>query len=102
MSYKCRCSKESCKRRRTFSKHPDEYKRPPVCHGCGGTKWRVDLLRQRRKEYRKCYCNGLWFSIKNSPHKWGTPGCDHREEFVMQAALAGRATTEAENFLHTV
>ena len=67
--YPCHCKR--CRTRRTFSKHPEFYRRNPTCP-CGGT-YTVDIFR-RKKEHRKyrCLCGELPF-----PHRRGCKWCFH-------------------------
>lgn len=59
--YPCRCRR--CRTRRTFAKHPEVYRRTPLC-SCGGV-YIVDSFRKKKehKKYR-CTCGELPF-----PHR---------------------------------
>jgi hypothetical protein len=85
MSFKCKCSNRYCRKRRTLPKHPDAYKRPPKCEGCGGNRWAVDLHRQLKKPgYRPpmCWCDGRPF-----PHRNDDRNCMHHENYKLDAAM---------------
>src|ERR1700744_5800656 len=81
MRWSVRCSKESCKRRATFKKHPDAYKRPRRCVGCGGTRFRV--IKDIAKERGGATCMCASFEWRNTidrasaigPHRRGSPTC---------------------------
>lgn len=104
MKYRCRCSRESCRKRYTFNIHPHSIGFDKKCTGCGGTKFRVDVYRERvgSKENRICHCDNV-FSKKNGrpikPHRYGCEGCIHREDAVIDAALMGRSTAGDESWL---
>lgn len=101
VKYRCRCLKNKC--RRTFTTHPDDMTKAPVC-GCGESKWHVDQYRTRvgSKENRICHCDNV-FSKKSGrpikPHRWGCKGCIHREDAVIEASLMGRSTASDESWL---
>lgn len=58
----CRCQR--CRGRKTLSKHPDLYVRPPKCQ-CGGLL-RPDMHRKKKEHLNVCRCLGYWF-----PHRPG-------------------------------
>ena len=76
-----RCSKEKCKLRYVFPKHPDSYKVPRKCDGCGGTKFRViKNMAADRGWYSLCTCAGYptWGddnTASRPPHRMGSPAC---------------------------
>lgn len=78
--FNVRCSRETCKARDHFAKHPDEYLRPRKCRCCGGTKFRVDLTHMKRNKALQgegCKCAGyLW----DCPHTIGSPYCWYRKD----------------------
>lgn len=84
-----RCSREACKRRAVFSKHPDEYQRPRKCEGCGGTRFRVvpDMARDRGR-HELCTCMGyLWgddFTASRPPHRRGSRFCYYRADGTLR------------------
>lgn len=82
MRIHCRCRK--CRARKTLSKAPDQYLRPPRCP-CGGV-YRVDKWANSRP-WRKnlCHCDGVWFSIKGSPHRRGGGQCVYNEKLYIES-----------------
>lgn len=103
MKYRCRCSRESCRKRYTFDVHPHSMGFDKKCGSCGGTQFRVDVYRQRvgSKENRTCSCDGVHTKQGRpiKPHRWGCEGCIHREDAVIDAALRGKKTTSDESWL---
>ena len=89
-----RCSKEKCKKRAVFDRHPDEYKVPRKCEGCGGTRFRVirDRLREAGGRQRLCSCEGRVFgdlkasnwSASKPPHVRGSTNCWYRKDGTMR------------------
>lgn len=69
MTYPYRCSRETCKTRRSFARKIEEYIRVPRCRECGGTAWRLDTFQQNRKS---CFCDGYHF-----PHREGSLNCKY-------------------------
>ena len=75
-----RCSKEKCKRRAVFDKHPDAYRVPRKCEGCGGTKFRIIKDRVKEASHVDCTCGGIvWPSSTGRyeciKHRRGAAGC---------------------------
>ena len=78
-----RCSKEKCKLRYVFPKHPDEYDPPRKCAGCGGTRFRVIEDRAKDRCSTECDCAGRVYpdvkasnwSAKMPAHMRGSVGC---------------------------
>lgn len=63
--FPCRCRK--CQSRRTFRKHPEDYKREPLC-SCGGT-YRVDTYRLNKEHLKYiCRCNGVPYPHRKGSH----------------------------------
>jgi len=85
-----RCSREACKLRYVFAKHPDDYRQPRKCTGCGGTKFRVikNMARERGK-HELCSCAGYqWgdaFTGSRPPHRRGSRFCHYRADGAMRA-----------------
>jgi len=83
MRYNVRCSREKCKLRYVFPRHPDDYEPPRKCIGCGGTKYRVIKDRARDRCAVECDCSGrVYGEVKASnysatmpAHRRGSPGC---------------------------
>lgn len=76
----CRCRK--CRKRCTLPMKPTEYETPPLC-GCGGTI-RYDQhhdSRPWRSPEKLCHCDGVWFSIKGTPHRKGGWKCNHNPRY---------------------
>lgn len=89
--YPCRCSRRKCQARRTLPKHPDDYKRPPKCHFCGGRKWRIDKWRKRNEHGVACHCQGAHY-----PHRPGSIVCfDHPEYHLYPHERAELASLRA-------
>ena len=91
MRHPCRC--RGCKGRKTLTKHPDQYIRPPVC-SCGRSDWAVDHYRMRvgPKENKLCHC-GHVTSLAGRPihpHRWGCKGCFHRDDLLLEMAVKGK------------
>lgn len=84
-----RCSREKCKLRYVFPKHPDDYRRPRKCAKCGGTKFRVipNMARDRGK-YELCTCAGYqWgdnYTGNRPPHRRGSRFCYYRADGSMR------------------
>lgn len=64
-----RCSRDSCRKRYTFSKHWEEFKRVKICT-CGCKKFTVCYDRLRAAKRDKCNCSGYHF-----PHREGSKFC---------------------------
>lgn len=79
-----RCSKESCRARHVFPKHPDEYIRPRKCDRCGGTRFRVVRDRAKDRCATLCDCGGYQFvgprTNGNAPHRKGSRFCWYRKD----------------------
>lgn len=84
-----RCSKETCKKRAVFSMHPDEYKIPRKCEGCGGSRFRViKKWHRERGDRMQCTCAGrVYGEVKASdhsasmpPHVRGSQRCWYRKD----------------------
>jgi len=78
----CRCRK--CRARCTLPKKPDEYDEPPICKSCGEGVIRYDAHhdgRPWRAKEKLCHCDGVWFSIKGSPHRLGGWKCNHNPRY---------------------
>lgn len=77
MNVPCRCRR--CETRRTLSKHPDEYVRPPKCRNCGSpiTYVCADRRSKRDKRNHQCGCSGYHFTHRRGS-KWchKNPGID--------------------------
>lgn len=86
--YNVRCSKEACKRRATFARHPDEYNPPRACEGCGGTRWRIDSwLVKRDTHAESCGCGGYrhWEGAhRGAPHRRGSKLCWYRADGTLR------------------
>lgn len=83
--------------------HPDSYGfKPPVCN-CGKSSWHIDKHRHnvRGAENKTCGCDGVHTAQGRpiKPHRWGCKGCVHREDLVINAAMAGRVTAEDKSWL---
>lgn len=77
-----RCSKEKCKRRFVFTKHPDDYLRPRRCV-CGGTKFRVDKDRMNRNSAKEsCTCMG--YNWGGYGHRIGSGACWYNTDGAMR------------------
>lgn len=108
---RCRCRK--CRARRTLKRHPLEYKIPPPCRSCGATEaqlrkqygdntpprligksllWLVEHRETELKNRRLCYADCF---PRGYPHRWGSPGCKHRVDFLIDASLRGTDRGEA-------
>ncbi|WP_322037919.1 hypothetical protein [Burkholderia cenocepacia] len=84
-SYNVRCSREKCKLRYVFAKHPDDYKRPRKCAGCKGTKFRIiPNMAADRGKHTLCTCGGYkWgdnYTASRPPHRMGSPACWYRAD----------------------
>lgn len=74
--YNVRCSREACKARDVFPKHPDEYACPRKCHACGGRRFRVDTDRMQRDNLADgCACRGY-----HHTHRRGSFFCWTRKD----------------------
>lgn len=86
-----RCRLKKCRARRNATVHPDDMKRIPKCHKCGGRHgWRIE----RRPENRQMCTCGKVINVKYAttvPHRvGGHPLCDHHPEGILnQAKRAG-------------
>lgn len=81
--FNVRCSRETCKARHVFAKHPDCYARPRKCRICGGTRFRVDVDRQARKSrVQGCTCTGYkWEGVMSGAmHRRGSRFCWYRAD----------------------
>ena len=87
MSVPCRCigrvsraggGTRTCDTRKTLSKRPADYVRPPVCLACGSTKWMIDRYRRKVElpMQEKCWCEGYSFQ-----HRKGSRLCVHHPSF---------------------
>lgn len=85
-----RCSNERCKKRQTLAKHPDEYRTPWRCAGCGGARFRVtpESARERGRS-ATCDCGGYgWGGTTGNykgPHRRGSPQCWYRADGTTRA-----------------
>lgn len=87
MIYACRCRNSACQARRTLSKHPDEFVRPPRCKSCGSQQWRWDKHRDKvEKNKRPCGCSGYWFA-----HRKGSKWCHNNPKIEGLMALVRAA-----------
>lgn len=78
--YNVRCSREKCKARAVFNKHPDAYKVPRKCENCGGTRFRVIANRAKDRNATTCMCGAfIWTGsvgrFECLKHRRGSPGC---------------------------
>jgi hypothetical protein len=65
--YPCRCKR--CRGRKTFKRHPADYKVQKRC-SCGG-EYSVDSYRLRKEhKLTLCHCEAYWF-----PHRRGSGTC---------------------------
>lgn len=84
-----RCSKETCKLRYVFSRHPDEYLRPRKCLKCGGTKFRViPNMRADRGKSTPCDCGAYRWTDKGTAippsHRMGSGACWYNTDGSMR------------------
>lgn len=77
LRFRCRCSHEKCRARRTLRKHPDEYRVQPKCAMCGRRKWRLDVYRQKKEQRSGCECDGY-----HHPHAYGRGQCRYNRRFI--------------------
>lgn len=98
--FNVRCSKEACKMRAVFSKHPDDYKVPRKCDGCGGTKFRVIKNMVRERCAVTCDCAGYkWgdnHTASRPPHRRGSRFCYYRKDGTLR--MPGDADFEDPNY----
>ena len=88
--YPCRCT--ACGQRRTLSKHPDEYVRPPRCaSGCRVTDatgrrvhapLRVDWYRMAKEWHSKATC--YWCGGYSFPHARGRGFCAYNPHLTAE------------------
>ena len=65
--FPCRCKR--CRSRKSFRRHPDDYRVPKRC-SCGG-EFSVDSYRMVKEHKRTlCHCDAYWF-----PHRVGSGDC---------------------------
>lgn len=78
----CRC--RTCRTRTTLRMPPAHYVKPPLCK-CGGVL-RLDQDANGRPWRKKpmCHCDGVWFSIKASPHRRGGGLCVYNEKLYLE------------------
>jgi hypothetical protein len=75
MSKNYRCTKSSCRQRRTLKRPIEQYVREPRCLACGG-RLSYDPEPKRRHNQEKCVCDGYHF-----PHRRGTePWCRYAKK----------------------
>jgi hypothetical protein len=95
-----RCSKEACRARHVFDKHPDEYQRPRKCKCCGGTKFRIVKNRFKDRCATLCTCMGYrWgdaWTGSNAPHNRGSRFCYYRKDGTLR--MPGDADFEDPNY----
>lgn len=69
----------SCGHRETLSVRYHDGDSKLTCPVCGG-KMKLDKTRKKeRANEEHCYCSGLHFSMRGSPHRKGSKGCQHYE-----------------------
>lgn len=82
--FNVRCSKEKCKARDTFDRHPEAYDPPRKCRCCGGTQFRIDSwLVKRDTRGQSCGCAGYkhWRgAAEGALHRKGSKLCWYRED----------------------
>jgi hypothetical protein len=84
-----RCSRETCKARRTFRQRVEHYLRAPRCAGCGGVAWRWDRHRALVEMQRTpCTCPGYAFR-----HRKGSKFCTHAAVELTAEDIASRYGT---------
>lgn len=81
--------------------HPDSLGFKVTCDRCGRSSWAIDQRRHSGPENKTCGCDGVHTAQGRpvKPHRWGCKGCVHREDLVINAAMAGRATAEDNSWL---
>lgn len=97
-SYRARCNKRPCQARRTIRGVYDPNDRESCHkHGCKGMM-RKDVTRERdcNKDASGgrplCRCDGVqWADMRGSPHNRGDPGCNHREDVLIERGLSPRS-----------
>jgi hypothetical protein len=104
MSYLYRCNKtikngaakgERCGTRHSLPMKVEQYIIKPKCLCCGAELSYIDKW-QRNKNRDKsnlCECDGLYFSIKGSPHRKGSKWCNHYEGEYTEEELQERYQT---------
>lgn len=71
MTYNYRCTRSSCRMRKTFKKRLEEYVKDQRC-SCGG-EYRHDPAVKARNKQLVCRCDGIIY-----PHRVGTePWCNY-------------------------
>lgn len=77
--YHVRCSRDKCRARDVFAKHPDDYRTPRKCACCGGTKFCIikDII--KHSGHIDCTCGGYrWggnWTANPPPHRRGSRFC---------------------------
>lgn len=67
-----RCTRKSCRARRSLKRHIDDYIRIPKCEECGGDL-KPDNWQMKKSKEMKCDCDGISF-----PHRKGyNPWCNY-------------------------
>lgn len=79
----CRCTRKACEARCVKAKHPNEYRRPPVCPTCRKGGLRVDGYRMgpERRRIRAETCNCGYY---HHPHRRGGGWCIHNPRLTDQ------------------
>jgi hypothetical protein len=88
-----RCSREKCELRYVFAKHPDDYKVPRKCKGCGGTRFRVIKNIIKDSGHVDCQCGAYptWQdnrSARPAPHRRGSRYCYFNRDGTERPAYA--------------
>ena len=94
MRYKCRCNKRACEARRTFAKHPDEYKHGrPKCHipGCEGIMYALKNQTASERGGWTCPLQCLPY-----PHSVRDKRCEQHEDYVLTVAGNKKAGNKTE------
>ena len=79
--------------RKTLTRHPDDYSRPPKCDKCGESDWAVSNYRTSGKEVevkkkngKQCTCDGLPH-VHQTGAKIGDYQCNHYEDWKLEQSI---------------
>lgn len=90
MIVRARCNRRSCQARKTFRQPLAWYQTWPICHVCREGKMYEDTYRNRvgaNDGRRMCTCDGYVMSQRNAPHRYGSPSCRYREEYLLEMSF---------------